>query len=107
MKKLVVENIMNHPVTDVSQEDTVETALKKMRDNGIKKILVKSGDTPMGVLEEWKITNSDLRLKVKQMKLGEYKAVPCGTDVQEVEKALWTLLLFTSLSQTIQTRLSV
>jgi predicted transcriptional regulator len=59
-----------------------------MRDNGTRKILVKSGDTPVGVLEEWKITNSDLRLKVKQMKLGEYRAVPRGTDIQEVEKAL-------------------
>jgi len=88
MKKLVVDNLMSQPVYDVSQEDTVEAAVKKMRDSGTKKILVKSGDTPVGVLEEWKVTDSDLRLKVKQMKLGEYKAVPRETDIQEVEKAL-------------------
>jgi predicted transcriptional regulator len=88
MKKLVVDNVMSQPVYEVSQDDTVEVALQKMKEKGVKKILVKSGDTPLGVLEEWKITDSDLRLRVNQMKLGECKVVPRGTDIQEVEKTL-------------------
>lgn len=86
--KLVVENLMSEPVYEVDVTDPVKKALDIMNQKGTKKILVKSGTRPEGVLEKWKITKQDLDLKVGQMKLGMMKVVPIGTLISDVKRTL-------------------
>jgi CBS domain-containing protein len=80
---------MSQPVYYVDEEDIVEEAVKKMKEAGTKKILVKSKGKPVAVLESWKITPNDLKLKVKQIKpLGKIEVVPQGTDADAAINAL-------------------
>jgi predicted transcriptional regulator len=88
MKRIVVDDVMNEPVEEVDVMDTVKKALSKMESRGTKKILVKSGDNPVGVLEKWKITDADLNNKIKSIELGKHELVPRGTDMEKVESLL-------------------
>jgi len=89
LRALTVDNIMIQPVYYVDEEDIVEEAVKKMKEAGTKKILVKSKGKPVAVLESWKITPNDLKLKVKQIKpLGKIEVVPQGTDADAAINAL-------------------
>jgi len=89
LRALTVDNIMSQPVYYVDEEDIVEEAVKKMKEAGTKKILVKSKGKPVAVLESWKITPNDLKLKVKQIKpLGKIEVVPQGTDADAAINAL-------------------
>ena len=89
LRKLVADNVMSEPVFYVDENDLVKVAVDKMKKEGTKKILVKSTGKPVGVLERWKITDSDLDLKVGQIQpLGKIKVVPRGTDMSMVEDAL-------------------
>lgn len=89
MKKPVVDNYMNEKVNAVDQNDIVKNALQTMNSTGTRKILVKDGNKLLGVLEKWKISESDLNLKVSQIKpLGKYKIVPSGTDIEKIEEDL-------------------
>jgi len=89
LKKWIVDNIMSTPVFEVDENDPVRVAVSKMERAGTKKILVRSKGKPIGVLERWKITDSDLNLQVKQIQpLGKIETVPRGTEMEKVELAL-------------------
>lgn len=91
MRNLVVENIMSEPVYSVDGDTTAESALKEMQKHGTKKILVRDGQTPKGVLEAWKITKSDYKLKVSQIPLSDFEVVPKGTELSEIKQQLLKL----------------
>ena len=87
--KASVDSIMSCPLYSVSENDLVENAYNKMKEHGTKKILVmnENGD-PKGVLEGWKISSRDFNKRVKDIPLGEFRLLPQGTNIDEVENAL-------------------
>jgi predicted transcriptional regulator len=88
MREIIVDQIMRKPVFFVQMDDIVEVAINKMKEYGTKKILVKDGNKPIGVLEKWKILSSDHSKMVKHMDLSHYRGVPLGTALSAVQSDL-------------------
>ena len=89
MRMQVVDNIMSSPVFSIDANRPVREAIDIMEKEKTKKILVTSKGKPIGVLERWKVTESDYDLKVSQIEpLGKFEVVPRGTEMAAVEKAL-------------------
>jgi CBS domain-containing protein len=83
-----VDYVMSKPVYFVDENDLVERASDTMKRYGVKKILVKRNQTPIGVLENWKIGPRDFDKKVKDIPLGEIRLMSQDSDLEDVEKAL-------------------
>lgn len=88
MREIIVDQIMKQPVYSVDVEDTIADAIKKMNEKGTKKILVMEKGKPVGVLEKWKILESDMGKKVKDVELSNFKVVPLGTVLSALESDL-------------------
>lgn len=85
MKPPIVDQIMQEPVYSVDANYTVEHAVNQMRQHNIKKILVKQGGRPEGVLESWMITKHDYQKRVKEMELRPFGRTPTGSELTEVK----------------------
>jgi CBS domain-containing protein len=83
-----VEDIMKKPVYFIDSSATVESALQEMDEKGTKKILVKDGQKPIGVLEKWMITKADHKRQINEMDLRPFEKVPVGTLVYDIENML-------------------
>ena len=84
-----VDVVMSKPVCSVTMNTLLERAYSDMRSYGTKKILVKDqNNKPVGVLEDWKITERDFDKKVKDIPLGKIEVRPEDTDIEEVETLL-------------------
>ena len=85
-----VDDIMKKPVYYVDTTETVEEAVQKMLDYGTKKILVKDGNKPKGILEKWMITGGDLKSgrKAGDMDLRKFEKVPVGTDLFDIKERI-------------------
>ena len=88
MKPPIVDDIMKKPVYYVNATDKVEKAIQEMEEKGIKKILVKDGEKPIGVLEFWMITKSDHQRLVNQMDLRPFGRAPLGTLLTDIKKEI-------------------
>ena len=88
MKPPKVEDLMKRPVYHIEATATVQEALQEMDEKGTKKILVKDGQKPIGVLEKWMVTKSDYQRQVKQMDLRPFGKAPLGTLVPDIENEL-------------------
>lgn len=89
MRMQVVDDIMSSPVFSIEADRSVKEAVTVMEKEKTKKILVTSKGKPIGVLEKWKISESDYNLKVSQIApLGKLEVVPRGTSVSSIQRAL-------------------
>ena len=84
MRPLIVDDIMKTPVYSIEEDKSGEDALKQMEANQIKKILVTKAEKPIGVLERWKIPDSDKKLPLTRFELSPFQVVPKGTDVSSI-----------------------
>ena len=88
MKPPTVDKIMNKPVYSVDASELVAEAVKRMRENRTKKILVKDGSRPLGVLEQWMITENDRERPISEMELGRFETAPKGALLLEIKEKI-------------------
>jgi len=91
MRPIYVDEIMSSPVYTIDAEEPASEAVAEMDRRGVKKILVKKGGEPMGVLERWTIGKSDLNRKVRDLSMSTFRAVPRRTDVSTIQTDLRSL----------------
>lgn len=88
MKPPKAEDIMQQPVFSVNANATVEDALRTMEEKSVKKILVKDGEIPLGVLEEWMVTESDYQRQVRLMDLRRFERARTDDLITDIEKKI-------------------
>ncbi len=85
MKPPKTEDIMKKPVYSINADATVKEAQKVMEEYGVKKILVKDGEIPMGILEGWMVAKSDYKRQVSQMDLRPFGRARTDDLISDIE----------------------